>query len=178
MLGFTISATLVFGIVALVGNAIQLEDTALGALAIAASLVVLAVIEVSPLRVRRSVCQRQTPKVLVRRFHPSLGGLLWGLDTGAVVTTYRVSMATWAVLLLCAGGWGSAWTGTFYAVGFCVPLAAIVMSPQIPRSAAWLRPAIETPHVVNAIGSRFALVLWTSAAITVLSALAVVVSAV
>jgi hypothetical protein len=66
---------------------------------------------------------RQTPKVLAhdpqRWWVPPL---LWGIDTGLVVTTYRVSFCSWLLLILTITGFAPGWVGLAYGLGFTIPL--------------------------------------------------------
>jgi len=74
--------------------------------------------------------RRQTPKsLLYSRTHPRLAVLLWGLDTGTAVSTFRVSATTWVVFLAAALGLTPAWTGIAYALGFGLPLVAALAWP-------------------------------------------------
>ena len=90
--------------------------------------------------------RRQTPKQLFHRFGPSAGALLWGLDTGLVVTTFRVTSLSWAALALAALGLVPWWSGLLYAIGFTVPAAALVLavpahpwSPEDLQEPVWLQ---------------------------------------
>jgi hypothetical protein len=74
------------------------------------------------------MARRQTPQRLVGRFHPALGGFIWGLDTGSVVSTFRASGASWAGVVLVLAGWGPWWSGLAYALAFCLPLTAVVLA--------------------------------------------------
>ena len=176
VLGFALSAALVWGLVASAGHALGVGSSTAGTAAVVAVLLVLAALEVAPFHVRRSVCARQTPKALVGRLHPSLGGLLWGLDTGTVVSTYRASMASWAALVVCAG-WGGPWTGLLYAVGFCGPLTAYVLAWAVPRSPSWLLAEADTGPLVTVILGRVQATRWLAAGVTVLGAGLVAVTA-
>lgn len=164
--GFMISATAVFALVAYVGDAIALGRSFVAGVLVATILVLLAAVEILPFPIRRSVCRRQTPKVLVSRYHRSVGGFLWGLDTGTVVSTYRVSVASWATLVLCATGRGGPWIGMFYGLGFCVPLAVVLLSWAVPRAPSWLFAKQETANVFDLISRSAPRVLWLSAGIT------------
>ncbi|MDQ3151408.1 MAG: hypothetical protein M3R63_06735 [Actinomycetota bacterium] len=59
-----------------------------------------------------------------------IGALLWGLDTGLIVTTYRVSIASWAAVVLTALHLVPSWVGVIYAVAFSVPLIALIALPR------------------------------------------------
>jgi hypothetical protein len=81
--------------------------------------------------------RRQTPRGLMRQYSPRLVALLWGLDTGLAVTTFRVSAATWGALVLTFLGFGTWWIGIGYGVSFVVPLMAVIwMGPTGKASVA------------------------------------------
>lgn len=79
---------------------------------------------------------RQTPK----RWGESSaqGVVLWGLDTGLVLTTVRASCLPFMGVAGVATGFGGFWWGVFYAAGY---LAALIWTCARPR--AWR--ATETP---------------------------------
>ena len=90
--------------------------------------------------------RRQTPRSLVRRHHMFVVATLWGLDTGLVVTTFRVAAVTWAALLLALLGLAPWWVGIVYGVGFVVPFTALLVRPrlgQAARSEAPTDPGLE-----------------------------------
>lgn len=57
--------------------------------------------------------------------------LVWGLDTGLAVTTFRVVTATWAVFVLLFLGLGANWTGLAYGLGFAVPCVAMICNKSL-----------------------------------------------
>jgi hypothetical protein len=66
---------------------------------------------------------RQTPKVLAHDPHRWwIPPLLWGIDTGLVVTTYRVSFCSWVLLVMTLTGFAPGWSGLAYGLGFTLPL--------------------------------------------------------
>src|SRR5262245_55669558 len=77
-------------------------------------LLALAVADVRSIR-HKTYCplswRRQTPRALMRKYPPRLVALLWGLDTGVAVSTFRVSAATWGALVLAFLGFGTWWMG-------------------------------------------------------------------
>jgi hypothetical protein len=136
VLGFTASATAVFFAVSLLGDALR----ALGAgwtVVLPVALAGFAVIDFTAPRIRCSLVRRQTPKELVGRFHPAVGGLLWGLDTGSMVSTFRAAAASWAALVLAFAGWAPPWCGLVYAAAFGAPLLILTAShvPQAGRDS-------------------------------------------
>lgn len=126
--GFVLSASAVFAAVWAVGD--LLRGSSIPGWALPFALALCAAADVAFPRVRFPMLRRQTPKQLVGRFHPVLGGFLWGLDTGSVVSTFRASAASWAALVLVAAGWSPVWSGLVYAAAFCLPLATVVLSPD------------------------------------------------
>jgi hypothetical protein len=79
-------------------------------------------------RIRPTLFNRQTPKYLATRFSLPVTGLLWGLDTGTLVSTFRTSAASWGALTLAIGGWGPWWVGIAYAAAFSVPLCLLILT--------------------------------------------------
>lgn len=70
--------------------------------------------------------RRQTPKEWMQRLHPRAVGLLWGLDTGTMVSTFRVSAASWAALILFAVGWAPVWMASVYGITFAGSLWLLI----------------------------------------------------
>jgi hypothetical protein len=124
--GFGLASTTFFGLVWLLGHGVSHEAAWYALLPIALSICALS--DLLFPRFRLPTPRRQTPQGLVGRFHPTLGGFVWGIDTGSVVTTIRASAASWAGVILIAGGWGPWWSGLVYAAAFCLPLIAIVLA--------------------------------------------------
>ncbi len=171
--GFLVSATLTFAVASFVGLALGVHLLPAKVRLFAALLccVALVVLDVWALR-RRSMCpvtfRRQTPKNLVFRYGDTRGALIWGLDTGLAVTTFRVSAVTWALIglgLLNVAPW---WQGFAYGVGFCLPIAvAILLVPRrrdhqdgTPREPYWIstmlnrrRGIVQGAALLTAIGS-------------------------
>jgi hypothetical protein len=104
-----------------------------------AFLIALAGVDIYAAR-RKTYCpiswRRQTPRVLMRRFSPPVVALVWGLDTGFAVTTFRVSAATWGALFLTFLGFGPWWIGIGYGVAFVVPLACLIWMGRVGEAAA------------------------------------------
>jgi hypothetical protein len=95
-------------------------------------LIVCAVADVAMLVAGRTYSigwSRQTPRRAVYQLGDRYGALVWGLDTGLVVTTFRISAATWAALGLALLNVAPAWTGLAYGLGFVLPLAVSVLRP-------------------------------------------------
>ncbi len=109
--------------------------------------------------------RRQTPKNLIYRYGNQVGALLWGLDTGLAVTTFRVSAATWAVLALTLLNLAPWWLGAVYAAGFCLPLALATLGPRwrpdepdgTPREPQWISDALLRRRWVAQVGCLAAL---------------------
>jgi hypothetical protein len=68
--------------------------------------------------------RRQTPKSIQYQYGMHRAAVAWGLDTGLVFTTYRMSSICWALLTLGLLGATPWWAGLGYAAGFLVPLVA------------------------------------------------------
>lgn len=52
--------------------------------------------------------------------------LVWGADTGIIGSTFRVSSASWLVLVAAVLGLAPWWAGAAYGVAFAVPLVVMV----------------------------------------------------
>ena len=76
---------------------------------------------------------RQTPRHLFFRYGPARGALLWGLDSGLVFTTFRVTSLSWAALTVTVLGLVPWWSGVAYALGFSVPV--VLLTLMVPRRA-------------------------------------------
>lgn len=66
--------------------------------------------------------RRQTPKNILQEHGPRRAAIAWGLDAGFVVTTFRMSSISWALLTLGLLGVAPWWLGVGYSAGFLVPL--------------------------------------------------------
>ncbi|MCA1602993.1 MAG: hypothetical protein LC776_15620 [Acidobacteria bacterium] len=73
---------------------------------------------------------RQAVRHLYFTRGPGVGALVWGLDTGLVVTTYRVSIASWAALALAMLHVIPVWSGIVYGLAFTIPLASFIVVPR------------------------------------------------
>ncbi|GAA2827641.1 hypothetical protein [Kribbella solani] len=103
-------------------------------------------------RFKPPMLQRQTPQRVFYLFGPVRGALIWGLDTGLMVTTFRISAATWATLGLVALGLLPWWAGAAYAFGFVVPVAIAVLG--VPPREGPEDTSIEPGWLLEAI-TRF-----------------------
>lgn len=140
--GFVLSASVVMAAVWHGGRWLRSEIPADGV--IAAALALCALADVAFPRVRCSLFRRQTSEYWVVDLPRPIGGFLWGLDTGTIVSTFRASAASWAALLLVAAGWAPAWSGLVYAAAFCIPLSAFVARGG--QSICRIRPAMSYPQ--------------------------------
>lgn len=154
--GFLLSSAASFALAAGLGVALSSALASATRLALLLG-VVLVLLTVDIARSRRGIAcslglRRQTPRHL--GFTP-LGPLVWGLDTGLPLTTYRATPLPF-IGLACVGlGFGHPWVGLAYAAGF---LGSLVLSCAWPRAAEPLRdgwqddPRRREPHrVVEAL---------------------------
>lgn len=95
---------------------------------------------------RKRLCpltaRRQTPKMVYDNYGSGPAALVWGLDTGLVVTTYRLSSISWALLLLSVLGIAPWWTGLGYALGFVTPLLIGCTLGRLTRDGTVLAVAL------------------------------------
>ncbi|MDI6103373.1 hypothetical protein QLQ12_32665 [Actinoplanes sp. NEAU-A12] len=134
--GFTASAVLLFAVAGLAGRSFGIDFVPMRIRLVVALLICVALVALDVVALRRhDMCsitrRRQTPKNLVFKYGDTRGALIWGLDTGLAVTTFRVSSATWGLIglgLLNVAPW---WQGIGYAAGFCLPIAAAIL--LVPR---------------------------------------------
>lgn len=128
--GFQLSAVLVAALGAVAsGQVEQFAGLPLREVMLLVTLGLLAAADAGIGGMRPPMVRRQTPKDRVG-LPAWLRGLIWGLDTGTMVSTFRTSTATWAALtwlLLLGGPW---WVGAAYAAAFCLPLVLWVSVPE------------------------------------------------
>lgn len=132
--GFGVSALAVYAAVATVGSLLRGGGRpGTGGLLVAAVVVaVLAVVDTHVLGLHAPMWRRQTPRELHFALGPTRGALVWGLDTGLVVTTFRVTSLSWTALTLSFLGLLPWWAGLAYAAGFILPSAVLIL--LVPRS--------------------------------------------
>jgi hypothetical protein len=164
--GFTLSSFVVFGLAGAIGQTVArgLPATAREA----AACVVLAaalLLDLDSLR-RKTWCavtlRRQTPKGILHQHGAARAATAWGLDTGLVFTTYRMSSISWAVLALGLAGVTPWWAGLGYAAGFLVPLTlGCTAAPLVPGADGTIAiaSALTTRASVARVACVFALVL-------------------
>lgn len=91
--------------------------------------------------------RRQTPRSLMRRrYDMRLVALIWGFDTGLLITTFRVAAVSWGALFLSALGLSRGWTGISYGLGFAIPFLFLILRPRLGRasqSAVAEEPGLE-----------------------------------
>jgi hypothetical protein len=150
--GFALSASTMFVLLGVVGRS-AFPDGApfLVRLPVVASIGVLIIADITIARKRGLHCltlglRRQTPKRLQRRLRGSTLGLAWGVDAGSAVSTYRITIGPWALMLLCLLGLGSWWIGPAYALGFLAPLLYALSIKGRPDAAD---PLVRTMRVLN-----------------------------
>jgi len=80
---------------------------------------------------------RQTPKALLYLGeHAWIAPIVWGLDTGLIWTTFRVSFTSWILLFMAATGLAPAWSGVVYGLAFALPFLWDVVDAKpilVPR---------------------------------------------
>lgn len=123
---FTVSSVTVFGIANSIGQLVARIVPADGRIAMALVVLMVSIAIDGYTIARKTWCpatpRRQTPKMIYYRHGARRAAVAWGLDTGLLLTTYRVSSMSWALLLFGLMGVTPWWIGLAYAAGFVVPL--------------------------------------------------------
>ena len=94
-----------------------------------------------------------------------MAAAVWGLDTGLAVTTFRVTAATWAVLVAVLTGMAPWWIGASYALAFVLPLTALMRSSGLTRNPGGpgnlfkARPALQLLSILWLVGSAIVILL-------------------
>jgi hypothetical protein len=133
---FAVASFTVFALAGLVGTAaVSLLPLTVQMASMCAVLLLALALDGYSLR-RKTWCpvtlRRQTPKDIEYRLGPRAAAVAWGLDTGLVFTTYRMSSISWALLVLGLLGVAPWWVGAGYAAGFLVPLTLGLLLFRVP----------------------------------------------
>lgn len=132
-IGFVASATAVQALVWLIGPYIWTDKPASWIVLPAVSL--LAVLDLTHDRLHLTpMLKRQTPQRWMWILPPRVFGLLWGIDTGSMVSTFRASASSWAVFILAFLHDAPWWIGLVYGVAFALPLWCVVVLQIEPAS--------------------------------------------
>lgn len=132
-LGFAISAMALYAVLGTAGAAAVERLPLDGRQWLLAAAVMAALFVVDLIRIRAPFAlgpswRRQTPQRYTYRYGERLAAFLWGLDTGLVFTTFRVTSLSWAALAVTALGLVPWWAGMAYAFGFAAPLLVAVLA--------------------------------------------------
>jgi hypothetical protein len=169
--GFMLTATGVFALAAAVGAGVRQLSLPIGTALLIFVLGACLITDLVFPRIRPTLLNRQTPRTLSGRFSLPVVGLLWGADAGTVVSTFRVTAGSWGALLLTAAGWAPWWTGVYYGVAFCLPLAVLVIAYPTAGGAAgergWRRRSTES--LAQALSSRGRLMRLSTALATAIA---------
>ncbi len=141
--GFGVSAVVFYAAVHFLGRLALgwVPSGAVSLLAAAGFAALFLVVDSGLFGLRTPMWQRQTPQQHFFRRGPVAGALLWGLDTGLVVTTFRVTSMTWVAIAVSLLGLVPWWAGVFYAAGFVIPsIVMIAVVPYRPDRADRLEP--------------------------------------
>jgi hypothetical protein len=133
VLGFTLSALGIYGTIWLAGARLFGSSETHLEMWFAGGIVTLALFALDLLRTRAGCplgpsWHRQTPKRYMDHHRATTAAFIWGLDTGLVFTTFRVSSLSWAALAVTALGLVPWWAGAVYALGFCAPLLVATLA--------------------------------------------------
>jgi hypothetical protein len=149
---FLLAAMAVFWAVATVGARLGVDRITLESrLALGAALL-LSMVMVDLRAMRASTyCpigwRRQTPRGMLRRHHQLLVATFWGIDTGLVVTTFRVAAVSWGALMLAGLNLSPRWVGAAYALGFLVPFTVLTLRTRLgsaARAGVAMDPGLES----------------------------------
>lgn len=116
---------------------------------------------------------RQTAQSLMFGRHPETTvGLVWGVDAGFGLATYRTTSGLWAVSSLAILGLSPSWTVLGYGAGFAAALTLVVWTPTSGDSgearAAAASDRIERLVQNGGAASRVAYLVFLLAAIMLL----------
>lgn len=134
MIAFLVSSAFVFAVVSAAGAATLLAlPAATRSVLLGLCASGLFVVEFHAL-IRSKACvigpRRQVPKMLAHQNPQWLTALMWGLDSGTALTTYRFTTLPWLSLLAVLLGRLS-WTASFlYSAGFGLVLALFAFAPS------------------------------------------------
>jgi hypothetical protein len=130
-LGFSIASVCTVAILNQTGAALGTGgDPGTGAVRLGGCVLLLcAAIDLGVAGLSTPMWRRQTPRHAFFRYGPFRGAFLWGLDTGLVFTTFRVTSLSWAGLALATLTIAPWWAGVAYAAGFLAPVCVAVASP-------------------------------------------------
>jgi hypothetical protein len=137
-LGFAISALATYATAFVLGGAVLggVRAGAIAKWAAAGALAIFIAVDAGALGLHTPMWRRQTPRGLFLQYGAAKGAFLWGLDSGLVVTTFRVTSLSWAALTVTLLGLVPWWSGLAYALGFAVPTAMLVLAGSAgPRMA-------------------------------------------
>jgi hypothetical protein len=166
-IAFTISAGTVFALLAYLGVILHLHGSFFR-FALVPALLGCVMIDLAYPRVRCSLIRRQTPEQLDGQLPFLVNGLLWGFDTGTIVSTFRASAASWAAILLVAAGWAPRWSGLVYGGTFgTILLVAASLDLMGSRLAT-----VSSERVLASVRAIARPVRWASAALALVAALA------
>lgn len=126
-IAFTLSSGTVFAVAGAMGTAMAQVITKEAQAAVTCLMITAALLlDLHSLR-RKKWCpltvRRQTPQAILYEYGPRRAAVAWGMDTGLIFTTYRMSSISWALLGLALLGVAPWWIGLWYAMGFVVPLS-------------------------------------------------------
>jgi hypothetical protein len=140
--GFGTSALIVYGTTFWVGRVIlgNGQPTQWIWFGAAAALAACCLLDAGAFGLRVPMWHRQTPRHIFFRYGPAKAALFWGLDSGLVFTTFRVTSLSWAALALTLLGLTPWWSGLAYGLGFVVPFVILTLLVPRPRSGDTLSP--------------------------------------
>lgn len=150
-LGFMLSAFLTFAAAWALGRALLGSDhgSVATSLAAVALVTVLCLVDLRLFGLRTPMMRRQTPQWFMYRFSDRVYPFLWGVDTGLVFTTVRVTSLSWAALGVTFLGLVPWWSGALYAAGFVLPQLAL--SVLVPRAGEAGGPAREPGRLIEVL---------------------------
>jgi hypothetical protein len=165
-LGFTISSVTIYAAASALGTALlgDARSSRSAMLAAAGILAVLLLLDAGVLGLRTPMWRRQTPKWFMHQFGPGTSALLWGLDAGLVVTTFRVTSLSWGALTVTLLGLAPWWVGAAYALAFVIPELVLDLVVPVRRDPSgttdpepiWLmerlfhlRPALRSVGIIG-----------------------------
>jgi len=154
-LGAVVGASIMGVLVGLFGAGVQsLADERALAIAVGAAGFVLLLADLGVLGLRTPTLRRQTGSTWYRELGPRMAWPFWGLDLGLGFSTIRLSSLYWFMVLFVAAFVSPVLAPlvlTFYGLGLCVALAAVVVQKSRKAEPVTGSPGLGLLHAARSV---------------------------